>query len=153
MQRIEMQLNKFFLDHGGPYTNDTGVSFLYHPRDTSLFITCDVPGLQLPGTDFTVDLNTNHPNLFHFIHEYVVTELEDLQTITPHLLLKRFIVGKASLLCCIDPEIKSFLHFKRKGDVLWAKDNEEQKHQVPLHLNRPDELLVYTQHYYELKFM
>lgn len=151
MLPIEMQLQRFFIEQGGHYTNHHGIEFLYIPEDNSLFLSCDVPGFYVQDFDITLDLNTSHNNLYHFVQDYSVTELADLKSITPQLLFKRFQVGRAVLSCSIDADLEEYVNFSRKGAELWAKDNKDQEHPVPACFSTPAELLTYTQHYYERK--
>ncbi len=133
-----MQLNRFFLNNGYPYSNPHGIEFLYRPEDTSVMLCCRVPGLVLPEKEMTVELYTRHASLLHFISEYIVTTPKDLKALTPRLMLKCFLVGRATLVCYLDGNAEHFLHFKGKAGILWAKDNEDQKHPVRLFFMQTD---------------
>jgi hypothetical protein len=147
MQIIEMELRKFFLDNFGQYRLLNGVGFQYDEAD-SLFVSSRTPEVVIPKKEMSVDIESRH-SLKDFIYEFLITELEDLETITPQMMIKRFLVGRSDLVCYLDEDFEYFLSFRRKNDVLQATDHKENMHEVPQYVKTPKEIIVYTQQYYD----
>lgn len=147
MHIIEMQLQQFFSDHLNHYTiND--LEFIYS-EDGSLQVCSPVPGLVINQGEISMDLTSKHENLVDFIYEYVLTDTRDLNFITPEFMLKRFMVGRCSLFCYLDTDLEYSLSYTRKGRRLIAKDKDNNLHEVPEYVKSPEELLIYSQRYFE----
>src|SRR5688500_15852937 len=104
MQIIEMQLNKFFIDYEKPYKAN-GIEMIYSP-DGTIQLCCKVPGLIIKKEYILVDLISDHEDLYDFIYEYLITQLDDLDKLTPELMLKRFLVGRCDLYVYLDPDME-----------------------------------------------
>ncbi|MBL7738914.1 MAG: hypothetical protein JNK14_06815 [Chitinophagaceae bacterium] len=150
MQIIEMQLEKFFRD-GGSHGRHKGLDIVYN-LDGSIHLSADVPGVTLNNVDFEMSLYSEHETLFDFVHEYLVTTLDDIKSISPELMLKMFLVGRCELRCYIDPDCEYHLIFKRHRDKILATAPDKSIHEVPPNINSPEELMVYTQYYFEKAF-
>lgn len=138
---------QFFTDYLNHYCiND--VEFLYS-EDDSIQVCCGVPGLVIEREEISMDLISNHESLVDFISEYVITNNKDLNLITPELMLKRFMVGRAILFIYLDGDLGYSLSFTRKGRRMVAKDNGNTLHEVPEYVKTPEELLIYTEAYFE----
>ena len=142
-----MQLRQFFTDHLNHYCiND--VEFIYS-EDGSIQVCCGVPELVIEREEISMDLTSEHDSLLDFMYEYVLTDTKDLNLITPELMLKRFMVGRASLFFYLDADLEQSLSFTRKGRRMVAKDQDNNLHEVPEYVKTPEEMLIYAEHYFE----
>jgi hypothetical protein len=148
MQIVEMELRRFFTDNFGQYRFPNGIFFSYF-ENGNLFISCEIPEVVIPKTDISVDIESTLDSLKDFIYEFLITELEDIETITPQIMMKRFLVGRSDLVCYLDEDFEYFLSFRRRGDILQATDHKENMHEVPQYVKTPKEIIVYTQQYYD----
>jgi len=83
-----MELNKFFQDNIGPYRSNA-VEMVYS-EDDSIHLASNVPGLAIADKSISVSLFSEHDSLGEFCYEYLITEINDLNLITPEIMLKRF---------------------------------------------------------------
>lgn len=154
MQVIATHISNYLLENGFfPGTNSHCVSISYDPQTTALTVTSDVPGLVLDDEELTMELTTEHPSLYHFLYEYIITQIDDINAITPGVMFRRYQVGRATLTCFIDANFESGISFTWKEGVLLATDTAGETHEVPPAFMTPADLLVYTQNYYELKWL
>lgn len=146
MQLIEMKLISYFSDYG-KYQAE-GIEIEYR-NDGSIDIYSDVPDIQPITEAMEINFTTHHETLYEFISEYVIIDVADLNEITPALLHRRFLVGRATLICSIDSEVDEQLRFTRDGDVFTATDHTEEEHTVPANIQTIDALLIYTQYWFD----
>ena len=149
MQVIEMQLEDFFNNNENPLYNESEIEFTYEGITSSLLVSGPLPGdIEIPD-DVAVSLVSNHSPLSDFIFEFLITDVNDIETITPEILLKRFLVGRGWLYCYIDPEYKNYLSYLREGESIFATDPAGNQTEVPAQLQGIDELIVYTKHFFQ----
>ena len=86
-----------------------------------------------------------------FIKDFNLKSVEDFEAINHDSLAKMYSKGKADIVCRFDSHICRGLYFKKEGDKLYAKDDEENGHYVPGYLNSLADFENYTFKYYLLK--
>ncbi len=145
MHFIAMELDRLFLEEGHRVVNGLDIDY---SQDKSVQVCSKVPGLAARKDDIC-ELISEHNSIYDFIYEYVITTLDDLNRITPALMLKRFMTGRCRLICSIDPGMEVFLSYVWRGPRLIAEDPDSKLHEVPQYIKTKEEIVVYTRHYYE----
>ncbi len=146
-----MQLEDFFKTSANPYYNESDCELEYDGENGSVLVSGPPPQDYEFEENIIINLVSNHASINDFIFEFLITDVSDIETITPELLLKRFFVGRGWLYCYIDPEFKNFLSFIRNDDVLSATDAQGNTHEVPPQVLTVDEIVIYTKHFFQSK--
>jgi hypothetical protein len=147
MQLMEMKLVSYFADCGKHDANGVEVDYW---EDGTVHICCDVPGLVIENKERTVELFSEHTSLVDFIYEFINTHISDLQAITPEQMLKRFLVGRASLYFAFDDDLEMTLTFRwEKGKLIAIDGGENNRHEVPTSIQTAEQMLTYTEYWFE----
>ena len=149
MQLIEMQLEDFFNNNENPLYNESDIEFTYDKESSSLLVSGQLPSDIEIANDVAVSLVSNHSPLSDFIFEFLITDVNDIETITPEILLKRFFVGRGWLYCYIDPEYKNYLSYFCEGESIFVTDPAGNKTEVPAQVQSIDEIIIYTKHFFQ----
>lgn len=144
-----MQLEDFFNNNENPLYNESEVEFTYDKESSSLLVSGPLPEDIEIADDVDVSLVSNHSPLSDFIFEFLITDINDIETITPEILLKRFFVGRGWLYCYIDAEYKNYLSYLREGESIFATDPAGNQTEVPAQVQSIDEIIVYTKHFFQ----
>ena len=150
MQVIEMQLEDFFKNNGNPLYNESEIEFTYDKDHSSLLVSGPLPeDIEIPN-DVAISLVSNHEPLSDFVYEFLITDVNDIEEITPEILLKRFLVGRGWLYCYIDADYKNYLSYLREGDSIFATDPAGNQTEIPAQVQSIAEIVVYTKHFFQL---
>ncbi len=151
MHIIEMQLYNFFINQSYPY-HQAEVEMCFNEKDGSITISSDVPGHEVQKGELTLTLHVGYENLFEFASAFILTSTNDVQKITSQLLHKMFLLGRCNLYCYLDNNLEIYLLFRRIRNGLVASNDEQKEFKVPNQINTIDEIIIYTEHYFEKLF-
>ena len=135
-----------FLEHYlGMYCNEHGVVMTIHRDDTisvaSTFYRTFAGGMNSVGVAYeSEDMNC-------FLETFAITSVHDLDEITALSLMGLYQQGRAEIYCALE-NYDGMLCFKRQNDCLYAKDDFEVEHVVPVVLETAEAFVRYTKCYF-----
>lgn len=151
-----MQLHDYLVDER-PFLKEQKIDLQYFD-DTggTLHIGCRMPGFEyVAGSDSPdLGLSIDFEDLYDFISEFMITDVKEVNDITRDSLYKRFLVGRADMLCSLDGDCQYQLKFYWIKNKLFAIRTSESfpiegaiGFEVPEFVKTPEEIIAYTKHY------
>ncbi len=145
MQEIQ-SLSGFLRNGISIYYNPTGVGF-YRNEDCSLFVSCHYPGIEQKDKIF-LELFQEVKNARALMTLLHLTTIEDLDAVTAQDLIGLYEQEKLHIVCTLDGYLQYGISFKKYKNKLWARNTDEDIHEVKKQLQRPDDFISYTVGYY-----
>lgn len=110
MRVFKMGLHDFLADKR-PYQQN-GIELVYDDETTDVLITCMLPNEDNRFAIPLINLTVSFDNLDDFIHEFMITQIFDLNEINPESMYRRFLVGRATLIFYLDDDMTFQLKYK-----------------------------------------
>jgi len=136
-----------FLEHYlGMYCNPHGVVMTIYRDDTisvaSTFYRTVAGGMNTVGVAYDSE------SMNQFLETFAITSIHDLDEITALSLMALYQQGRAEIYCCLDNH-DGLLCFRRQNECLYAKDDFDVEHAVPIALETAEAFVRYTKQYFE----
>jgi hypothetical protein len=131
-------------DHLGIYDNQHGLEFVMN-IDDSVFV---IYGIKDPPLEEYVDFGLLYPsNTFtNFMRDFRFAGPRELEALPPDRLWEMYYNGKAEIYCTIVVKVIFFaLYFRRQGDIMIVRDDDEKEYELGEILQWPRQFLEYTQ--------
>lgn len=150
MKPISKAIQDHMEDCSGIYDNPNSVETCSF-EDGTVYISAEWPDIVLDDYH-SLSVGFEYPTIDEFTYMLAIQHISEFHALTPGCLLELYLDGKAEVTCFID-RIKSSceLNFFKKGNLLWARDHNNDKHIVPESLDSPTQFFEYLKIYAKSK--
>lgn len=136
-----------FLEHYlGMYCNPHGVVMTIY-RDDTISVASSFYRTVAGGTN-TVGVAYESENMNRFLETFGIITVHDLDDITALSLMALYQQGRAEIYCSLDNH-DGLLCFRKLNDCIYAKDDFDVEHAVPVLLESAEAFVRYTRKYFE----
>lgn len=145
MSRVEPLLKEFIEDHLGSFINHYKVGINY---DGYVIVSCSFPNYHINEKNIFLELISCSTNLNEFIQTFNLKSVADIELIDKMFLYSLYLKGKAEVVCVFDGYCANVLYFKKKGNKLYARDEEHKRLAVPTLLDSAEAYIHYTKQHF-----
>ena len=144
----EQTLSEFLqTDQRSTFVNPAGVQFFN--AEGSFFVCTDYPGIVQPE-HICIELYQQFETVDELMTLLHIARVEQLEALTPEELLPLYEQEEMNIVCTLEGAMPRELSFRKYQGGLWARNANEEIHQVKEPLEKPGYFIAYTLRYYEV---
>lgn len=144
----EQTLSEFLqTDQSSTFVNAAGVQFI--SAEGSFFVCADYPGIAQPG-HICIELYQQFETVNKLIALLHIARIEQLEECTPEELLPLYKQEEMNIVCTLEGAMTRELSFRKYQGDIWARNTDEEIHQVKERLEKPEDFIAYTMQYYDV---
>ena len=132
----------------GMYCNPNGVVMTIH-CDDSISVASTFYRTVAGGAN-TVGVSHESENMNRFLETFSINAVTDLDGISILSLMSLYQQGRAELYCALE-DVEEMLYFRKQHNRVYAKDDFDIEHAVPVVLESAEAIIRYTKQYFEEK--
>ncbi|MEP7374693.1 MAG: hypothetical protein ABI675_14960 [Chitinophagaceae bacterium] len=143
MESIEKELRSRM--GTGPFLNNHKVSFETYTNGTA-HIAAYFPGYDnFSPIVLEIALPGSIPDVIKLLS---LKSIADIETITYTRLLEFYFEGNAEIFCLVDGQQILFLNYSKKGNRLFATEEDGTQHEVPENLKTADDFIRHAKRFF-----
>lgn len=143
MENIEKELRNRM--GTGPFLNKHTVSFEFY-NDSTGHVAAYFPGYDSSHpVALEIALPCSIPDVIRLLS---LKSFDDIETITYSRLLELYFEGNAEVYCCVDGKQILNLNYSKKGNQLFATDDDGIQYEVHEKLEKAEDFIRYTKRFF-----
>lgn len=142
MTSLQNEITDLLEDYLGIFDNRAGLQICMHP-DGTINISGKWPEYT-EADDICIGVCIDFTSVEELIKILDITSIGQIHLISAKTLLGLYHAGNAEVYCCIEQsDVYCLLYFRKINHEIWAKDEEENEHMVPVRLEAPEDFVEY----------
>ena len=147
MNTLVSDIKEWMNRNNGLVHSDEGVEISYETVGAVRLVS-PLPDYRPADECITLELVIGYSSVKDFIHDFAITHPGDLEDIRPEALWKRYQNEEAELFCSTDEWLNEYLYFRKEKGRLYATNEWNVRHAVPLNPTDWGDLVNYTRNYF-----
>jgi hypothetical protein len=142
MTSLQNEIADLLEDYLGLFDNHAGLQICWYP-DGTINISGKWPEYS-EADDICIGVCAEFTSVEDMIKILGIISVDQIHLISANTLLDLYHTGNAEIYCCIEqPDVYCLLYFRKITNEIWAKDEADQEHMVPVKLETPEDFVGY----------
>jgi len=148
MNEEKQALSKFLHNQQARYCNPAGIVF-YMIADGLFFVSAKYPDVK-QSAEISLELYQQ----FDYVNELTallhISDVARLVDLEPKDLLGLYERELLNVVCTLEGVIDHEISFRKYRGAIWARNTNEEIHQVKIHIDKPEDFITYTLPFYNM---